>query len=117
MASVLLKRLGYSVLAAANGMSALNLVEQRGGKAIDLLFTDVVMPQLNGNELSERVLALHPETKVLFTTAYTENAIVHQGVLNPDVAILQKPFTPSALACKLREVLDAEDTAMVRTSV
>jgi CheY-like chemotaxis protein len=94
------------VLAAANGMSALRLVEQRGKESIDLLFADVVMPQLNGKELSERVGALHPETRILFTSAYAENAIVHQEVLSPSVAILQKPFTPSALAHKVREVLD-----------
>jgi CheY-like chemotaxis protein len=71
-----------------------------------LLFTDVVMPHMSGKELADRVQALHPHTRILFTSAYTENAIVHQGVLNPGVALLQKPFTPSALAHKLREVLD-----------
>ncbi|MGD0206242.1 MAG: two-component regulator propeller domain-containing protein [Verrucomicrobiota bacterium] len=106
MAAEFLRRLGYVVLAAANGLSALRLVEQRGKKSIDLLFADVVMPQLNGKELSERVGALHPETRILFTSAYAENAIVHQKVLSPSVAILQKPFTPSALAHKVREVLD-----------
>jgi PAS domain S-box-containing protein len=106
MAAEFLRRLGYVVLAAANGMSALRLVEQRGKESIDLLFADVVMPQLNGKELSERVGALHPETRILFTSAYAENAIVHQEVLSPSVAILQKPFTPSALAHKVREVLD-----------
>jgi CheY-like chemotaxis protein len=106
MAAELLRRLGYVVLAAANGMNALRLIEQRGKESIDLLFTDVVMPQLNGKELSERVQALHPETRILFTSAYTENAIFHQEALRPGVAILQKPFTPSALAHKIREVLD-----------
>jgi PAS domain S-box-containing protein len=106
MAAELLRRLGYVVLAAADGLSALKLVEQRGKESIDLLFTDVVMPQLNGKELSERVLALHPETRILFTSAYTENAIVHQEILRPGVAMLQKPFTPSALAHKVREVLN-----------
>jgi CheY-like chemotaxis protein len=61
---------------------------------------------MNGQELSERVRALYPHTRILFTSAYTENAIVHQGVLDKGVALLQKPFTPSALARKLREVLD-----------
>jgi len=106
MATELLRRLGYVVLAATNGLNALGLVEQRGKDPIDLLFTDVVMPQLNGKELSERIRTSHPETKILFTSAYTENAIFHQEALNPGVAILQKPFTPSALACKVREVLD-----------
>jgi len=89
-----------------HGMSALGVVEQHRQGPIDLLFTDVVMPQLNGKELSERIQASHPETKILFTSAYTANAIMHQEVLSPGAAILQKPFTPSALACKVREVLD-----------
>jgi PAS domain S-box-containing protein len=106
MAATLLKRLGYTVLAAANGIEALSLKPQRDNGPIDLLFTDVVMPHMSGKELADRVQALHPHTRILFTSAYTENAIVHQGVLNPGVALLQKPFTPSALAHKLREVLD-----------
>jgi two-component system cell cycle sensor histidine kinase/response regulator CckA len=64
------------------------------------------MPHMSGKELADRVRALYPHTRILFTSAYTENAIVHQGVLNKGVALLQKPFTPSALARKLREVLD-----------
>jgi CheY-like chemotaxis protein len=64
---------------------------------------------MSGRELADRVLALYPRTRILFTSAYTENAIIHQGVLNRDVALLQKPFTPSALAHKLREVLDQPD--------
>jgi two-component system cell cycle sensor histidine kinase/response regulator CckA len=106
MAAGLLRRLGYTVLEAANGIEALSLKQQRGVGHIDLLFTDVVMPHMSGKELSERVQALYPQTRILFTSAYTENAIVHQGVLNKGVALLQKPFTPSALAHKLREVLD-----------
>jgi len=106
MAATLLRRLGYTVLAAANGTEALSLNPQRDIGHIDLLFTDVVMPQMSGKELSERVRALSPHTRTLFTSAFTENAIVHQGVLDPGVALLQKPFTPSALARKLREVLD-----------
>jgi PAS domain S-box-containing protein len=109
MAATILRRLGYTVLAAANGIEALSLKQQRGIGHIDLLFTDVVMPQMSGRELADRVLALYPRTRILFTSAYTENAIIHQGVLNRDVALLQKPFTPSALAHKLREVLDQPD--------
>jgi CheY-like chemotaxis protein len=106
MAATLLRRLGYTVLAAANGIEALSLKQQRDSGHIDLLFTDVVMPHMSGKELSERVQALNPHTRILFTSAYTENAIVHQGVLNKGVVLLQKPFTPSALAHKLREVLN-----------
>ena len=106
MAATLLRRLGYTVLAAANGIEALSLKQQRNIGHIDLLFTDVVMPHMSGKELADRVRALYPHTRILFTSAYTENAIVHHGVLHKGVALLQKPFTPSALAHKLREVLD-----------
>jgi len=109
MAATLLRRLGYTVLAADNGLEALRLTHQKSTGYIDLLFTDVVMPQMSGKELSDRIHALHPNTKILFTSAYTESAIVHQGALNPGVEILQKPFTPSALAHKVREVLDGKN--------
>jgi two-component system cell cycle sensor histidine kinase/response regulator CckA len=106
MAATLLRRLGYTIFTAANGVEALSLKHKPGTGHIDLLFTDVVMPHMSGKELADRVRALYPRTKILFTSAYTENAIVHQGVLDRGVALLQKPFTPSALAHKLREVLD-----------
>lgn len=106
MAGTLLRRLGYTVWAAANGIEALSLKQQRGIGHIDLLFTDVVMPHMSGKELADRMRALFPETKILFTSAYTENAIVHQGVLDEGVMLLQKPFTPFALAHKLRKALE-----------
>jgi PAS domain S-box-containing protein len=109
MAAALLRRLGYAVLAAANGVEALSLKQQRDTGHIDLLFTDVVMPHMSGKELADRVRALNPLTKILFTSAYTENAIIQQGVLDKGVALLQKPFTPSALARKLREMLDRKN--------
>jgi PAS domain S-box-containing protein len=101
MAEALLMRLGYTVFAAANGIEALGLKNKPGTGHIDLLFTDVVMPHMKGEEAAGRASALYPRTKILFATAYTEDAIVREGV-----ALLQKPFTPSALAKKLREVLD-----------
>jgi PAS domain S-box-containing protein len=107
MASLLLQRLGYVVLVAANGFEALNLTRHQDTGHIHLLFTDVVMPQMDGKDLSDRVKATHPKMKILFTSAYTETAIAHQGVLDPGVSLLQKPFTPAALAAKVRELLDA----------
>jgi PAS domain S-box-containing protein len=111
MAATLLRRLGYAVLTAGHGIEALSLCHQPNTGRIDLLFTDVVMPHMSGKELADRVRVMYPQTKILFTSAYTENAIVHQGVLDPGVALLQKPFTPSALAHKLREVLDQAKAA------
>jgi len=106
MSATLLRRLGYTVLTATNGVEALNLKNQRNIGRIDLLFTDIVMPHMSGKELSDRIWAIYPHTKILFTSAYTENAIVHQGILNEGVTLLQKPYTPSTLANKVREVLD-----------
>ena len=106
LATTLLQRLGYTVLAAADGIAALSRLNEPGIGKVDLLFTDVVMPHLSGQELAAQVQALSPPTRILFTSAYTANAIFHQGLLAPDVALLQKPFTPSALANKLRAVLD-----------
>jgi CheY-like chemotaxis protein len=106
MAATLLRRLGYTVLTAGNGVEALSVKHDRNNGHIDLLFTDVVMPHMSGKELADRVRAMYPHTRILFTSAYTENAIVHQGVLEQGVALLQKPFTPSALARKVREELD-----------
>jgi PAS domain S-box-containing protein len=110
MAATLLRRLGYTVLAAANGVEALSLSHQPDTGRIDLLFTDVVMPHMSGKELADRVRALSPHTRILFTSGYTENTIVQQGGLNQGVAFLQKPFTPSVLARKVREVLDQVNT-------
>ena len=107
MAATLLRRLGYLVLTAANGVEALSLKQESSTGHVDLVFTDVVMPHMSGKELSDRVRTMYPHTRILFTSAYTENAIVHQGVLDKGVALLQKPFTPSALARKVREALDA----------
>ena len=106
MAGTLLQRLGYRVLAAADGVDALKLACQGGVGHIDLLFTDVIMPHMSGKELSDRIRAAYPKTQTLFTSAYAENAIVHQGVLAPGVKLLQKPFTPAMLAGRIREVLD-----------
>ncbi len=112
MAAILLRRLGYTVTVAADGIEALNLKQKPGSGHIDMLFTDVVMPHMSGKELSDRVRVLYPRTRILFTSAYTENAIEHQSMLSKGVALLQKPFTPSALAHKLREVLDQPNPAI-----
>ena len=101
--SRMLKGLGYNVLIAADGEQALDMINRYPGK-IDLLITDVVMPRLGGRELAERVHPKHPDTKVLFISGYTDDAIVRHGVLDSGVAFLQKPFSPDGLA---RMVTDA----------
>jgi CheY-like chemotaxis protein len=98
---------GYAVLDARDGGEALRLCGQHGG-AIDLLLTDVVMPTMGGRELADRIASLLPETKVLFMSGYTDDAIAHHGVLEPGTALLQKPFTPEALCRRVRDVLDHE---------
>jgi PAS domain S-box-containing protein len=104
-AARLLESLGYRVLAAPDGPSALALL--REGKAVDLLFTDVVMPGgMNGRELADAARALRPGLPVLFTSGYTENAIVHHGRLDRGVLLLAKPYRRGELAAKLRQALD-----------
>jgi PAS domain S-box-containing protein len=96
--------LGYRTLVASDGVTALALVDQ--GVAFDLLFTDVIMPGgMNGRKLAEAVLLRRAEIKVLYTSGYTDNAIVHDGHLDPGVALLRKPYRKSDLAQKIREVL------------
>jgi PAS domain S-box-containing protein len=99
-----LRNHGYRLLEAANGSQALSLCEQYP-EPIHLLITDVVMPGMTGRELAMRLVALRPSLKTLYTSGYTANAIVHEGVLDPDVAYLPKPFSPAQLAAKVREVL------------
>ncbi len=101
----ILKRLGYKVLQAPNGAEAI-AVAQGYVERIDLLLTDVVMPGMNGRELATQLVPHHPEIKVLFTSGYTDNVIVRHGVLDKGVSFIGKPYTPLALARKVRKVLD-----------
>jgi two-component system, cell cycle sensor histidine kinase and response regulator CckA len=96
---------GYTVLVAENEPSVAKICEQHAND-IDLLLTDVVMPGINGREVAIRVSARWPNIKIMYMSGYTENAIVHHGVLDVDTFFLAKPFTPSALTNKVREVLD-----------
>jgi two-component system cell cycle sensor histidine kinase/response regulator CckA len=102
----ILSELGYTVIEASNGEEALQISSERAHGEIDLLLTDVVMPQMSGKLLTDLVKAARPGIKVLYSSGYTDNALVHHGSLEPGTAFLQKPFSPSGLARKVREVLD-----------
>jgi two-component system, cell cycle sensor histidine kinase and response regulator CckA len=103
----ILRRQGYRVLAAPHPGAALLLAEDHA-EAIELLITDVVMPQMSGPELAKRLAGARPAMKVLYMSGYTDDAVVRHGVLEAGVAFLQKPITPASLATKIREVLDGE---------
>jgi CheY-like chemotaxis protein len=105
LAAAILRERGYTVVEAVNGEEGLRAARQHHGK-IDLLFTDVVMPVMGGKEMAEALRASHPDTKVLFTSGYTEDAMGHHGVLRPDIAFLQKPYLTATLVRKVRQVLD-----------
>jgi DNA-binding response OmpR family regulator len=99
-----LKAYGYNVLGASDPLTAIKVSEGHAG-IIHLLVTDVVMPQLNGRRLAEILSAARPELDVLYVSGYTDDAIVRQGILESEVSFLQKPFTPQALAAKVRSIL------------
>ena len=101
----ILQHYGYTILEASTGKEALVIGEQYPGP-IHLLLTDVMMPEMGGKELVNHWKDQHPETKVIFTSGYTENAIVHNGTLDPNIHFIQKPYRPDALARMVREVLD-----------
>jgi CheY-like chemotaxis protein len=101
-----LEDLGYKVISAPDGPSAIKLLEMAG--PIDLLFTDVVLPgRMNGRNLADAAVASAPGLKVLFTSGYTRDAIVTKDTLETDADVLPKPFTYKDLATKVRQVLDA----------
>jgi two-component system, cell cycle sensor histidine kinase and response regulator CckA len=106
LATRLLEQQGYRVLKATNGQEALRVAREHVGETIHLLLSDIVMPQMGGKELSDWLKISRPNVKVLYTSGYADNAIVHQGVLDPGTHFLQKPFSLKTLSHKVREVLD-----------
>jgi two-component system cell cycle sensor histidine kinase/response regulator CckA len=103
-----LKISGYTVLEARNGAEAIQIPARHAGP-VDLLLTDVLMPGMNGREVAQQFVSLRPETKVLFMSGYTEDAITHLGILEPGVAFIEKPFSPDELARKVRRVLGSKE--------
>ncbi len=102
-----LQMVGYSVLDAEDGHTALELAAMHAGP-IDLLMTDVVMPGISGRELAERVSQIRPGIKILYMSGYTDQAVIHHGILESDAVLLQKPFTLATLSSKLRDILTSE---------
>ena len=101
---------GYTVLDAACGADALDLAEKYP-EPIHLLLTDLVMPGMDGRQLSERLVARRPSTRVLFMSGYASDKLLRHGLSNPEVAFLPKPFNSAALAAAVRAVLDAPSPA------
>jgi CheY-like chemotaxis protein len=101
----ILNKKGYKVLEAENGEDALRISRTHDG-SIDLILTDVVMPKMSGKKVVERLQRLYPHVKVIYMSGYTDDAIVHHGVLEPGINFIEKPFTTEKLARKIREVLD-----------
>ncbi|MEZ4272723.1 MAG: response regulator [Myxococcota bacterium] len=107
-----LARKGYKVIVAENGREA-SILAEKHKETIHLLITDVVMPGMSGRDLAERVSQIHQETRVLYISGYTQNAIVHHGVLEEGLILLQKPFTPDILASMVRRMLDTPNDCLV----
>jgi CheY-like chemotaxis protein len=104
--SHVLRNNGYKVLSAANGKMALHVVEAHGGP-VHLLLTDVVMPEMRGQELAERLARRYPNLPVMYMSGYTDNALIHSGALPPGTCFLQKPFTPDVALRRIRDLLDS----------
>jgi len=109
LARQLLERAGYRVVEASGAEEAICIIEtSRNGTKVDLVLTDVIMPGMSGKDMSKHLQAKQPDLPVLYMSGYTDEAIVQHGVLEPGINFIQKPFTPDALALKVREVLDAK---------
>ncbi|MBI3722612.1 response regulator, partial [bacterium] len=106
LVQTVLAQQGYAVIEATTGNDALRLW-QESGSDVDLVVTDVVMPEMGGDSLVKQLRAVHPKVRVLFMSGYTQSGIVKHGVLVPETEFIQKPFTPASLMQKVRAVLDA----------
>lgn len=111
LACSVLENLGYKVLSAPNGKDALHVARGQKRSPIRLVITDVIMPVMDGKVMAERLKTRYPNLKILFTSGYTDDAILAHGVPEPGVEFLPKPYTPAALARKVRHLLDEKSTS------
>jgi len=102
----LLEAEGYRVLPAANGREGLRVMRENKGPTIRLVITDVIMPEMDGEVMAKDMSTTHPDVKILYTSGYTDEAIKRHGVLDKGCKFLAKPYTPSSIAAKVREMLD-----------
>jgi CheY-like chemotaxis protein len=106
LAVSILRRLGYEVLEATNGEEAFRIAQAHLGQKIDLLITDVVMPQMGGRDLALWIRAMYPDAKILFTSGYPDRAFENNDLLDENSAFMPKPYAPKVLAVQVRELLD-----------
>jgi two-component system cell cycle sensor histidine kinase/response regulator CckA len=106
----ILKEIGYDVLVASNGRQALEICEANG-RNIQLMISDMVMPEMDGLQLAEKVAGAHPGMKIILMSGYTEHAVMRQRSVPPGIHFVHKPFTPTALRAKVREVLASDGKA------
>jgi CheY-like chemotaxis protein len=108
VASRILRRNGYRVIEAGNGSDALKAADNEA-EPVDLIVTDIVMPEMGGTELAKRIREKQPDARILFTSGYTEDAVVRQSLLHEGESFIEKPFTPATLAKKAREMLSVDE--------
>jgi CheY-like chemotaxis protein len=108
MSQRILKQCGYKVISRNDGLEAVEYAEKNGARDIQLLFTDVIMPKMNGKEAAEKIQAINPDIKVLYCSGYSQDTMLQQGTIGVDFQMIQKPFSPAALTKKVREVLDQD---------
>jgi CheY-like chemotaxis protein len=106
LACSILETQGYQLLSASNGQEALRVANEHKGPPIRLVFTDVVMPLMGGKAMADRLNATYPDLLILYTSGYTDDDLTRQGISATEVEFLPKPYTPTTLACKVRELLD-----------
>jgi CheY-like chemotaxis protein len=106
LAARILRNQGYTVLEAVNGVDAMSVAQSHAGTPIHLLLTDMIMPKMGGYALAEQLRKRIPDLRVLFMSGYTDKGIVQNGLLEPGVTFIQKPFRPATLARYVRALLD-----------